>query len=221
MNNNSNTPKTTEICPTTLKAGQQFMPLFNDNVYTVKSDFDPARHGCFIDGPDYQGHCTFFDCGRVRLIEPAPAMTEEEQQIADLTAELEALKAEVQKLKEEKLQDVPTVVLPSSEEQGAILERVRSNKQDQLQRFNRQQVFTEQHMADMHAIIDDISEVTIGFSMAQNNVQGLWDGYLYPNLVQQVKEVGCKSMTVALLQEIVDAAQKHIDVYGESEPCIY
>ena len=174
---------TIEICPTTLKAGQQFMPMFNNNVYTVKSDFDEHTKGCFIAGPDYEGHCTFFDCPHVRLIET-----------------------------------VPTIVLPSPEQQAVILEQVRSNK---LQRFDRHQVFTEKMMDDMHTIINEISEITIGFSMVQNEVQGLWDGFLYPNLVQSAKEVGCSPKTVALLQDICQAAQNHINRFGESEPCIY
>ena len=75
MKTSNMTPKTREICPTTLKAGDQFMPLFNDNVYTVKNDFDPNTEGVFLDGPDYCGHCTFFDCPTVRLIEATPGMT--------------------------------------------------------------------------------------------------------------------------------------------------
>ena len=66
--NQGTAAKTFEICPTTLKAGQQFMPLFNDNLYTVRADFDPITQGCFIAGPDYMGHCTFFDCPAVRVI---------------------------------------------------------------------------------------------------------------------------------------------------------
>ena len=73
MKTSNMTPTTREICPTTLKAGDQFMPMFNDNVYTVKNDFDPNTEGVFLEGPDYCGHCTFLDCPTVRLIEATPS----------------------------------------------------------------------------------------------------------------------------------------------------
>lgn len=91
---NANTPlNTIEIKPQDLKAGDQFQPMFNDNVYTCKSDYDTRTMGVIIDGPDYCGHCTFFSDDpntlvHVRLI-LAETKTETQEMNHDNTRTLE------------------------------------------------------------------------------------------------------------------------------------
>ena len=92
--------------------------------------------------------------------------------------------------------------------------------------FNRHEVFTQELMDAtsklIRAVEDSNWEKNQKVScMLQNDCCGLWDGYLYNNLVQKITDFGCSADAISKAQMIVDAVEQHRAAHGPSEILIY
>ena len=92
--------------------------------------------------------------------------------------------------------------------------------------FNRHDVFTR----DMHntawaikSVVETAEYDNTGSFMGPvfNKVMGLFDGYLYNNLIQDVAAVGCNEQTVNDLTEIVQIIEARIWSEGETQTPIF
>lgn len=92
--------------------------------------------------------------------------------------------------------------------------------------FNRHEIFTEEMMNTMTEILDEVQENARqrygGFwTMLSNQLNGLYDGYLYGNIFQLAEKEQVPEATVAKIKGIVEQIERHIEINGQTETLIF
>ena len=81
--------------------------------------------------------------------------------------------------------------------------------------FNRHDLFT---IEDHDTVMTVINQVDF---LSSNELYGLFDGYLYDGLIEQVEEAGVAREDLRALKELVDRIEEHINVHGETVTAIF
>ena len=81
--------------------------------------------------------------------------------------------------------------------------------------FNRHDLFTIEDHDTVRTVIDQVDFLT------SNELYGLFDGYLYDGLIEQVEEAGVVREDLQALKDLVGRIEEHINVHGESMTAIF
>lgn len=92
--------------------------------------------------------------------------------------------------------------------------------------FNRHDLFDAEMMNDVHSIIQEADNIAIEndaplFSMLRNKLCGLFDGFLYSDLIVLAKADQLSDQSIAKLSNLIEKIEAHIAEYGETETMIF
>ena len=92
--------------------------------------------------------------------------------------------------------------------------------------FNRHDLFDVEMMNDVHNIIQEADDIAIEneaplFNMLRNNLCGLFDGFLYSDLIVLAKADQLSEQSIAKLSNLIEKIEAHITEYGETETMIF
>ena len=87
--------------------------------------------------------------------------------------------------------------------------------------FNRHECYTPEMLSMTSEVIRELQDLAIEqdksmFDMSINQVCGLYDGYLYDNLVSDAEKFGASESTLNKLKGLKKAIEMYIQLYGES-----
>lgn len=87
--------------------------------------------------------------------------------------------------------------------------------------FNRHECYTPEMLSMTSEVIRELQDLAIEqdksmFDMSINQVCGLYDGYLYDNLVLDAEKFGASESTLNKLKGLKKAIEMYIQLYGES-----
>ena len=88
-----------------------------------------------------------------------------------------------------------------------------------FQLFDRHAAFTEEMMDTWMAICNKVEEIDMDrfvnggprLRMLRNNMSGMWDGYLYSNLISLATDGGVDEETISALRGFTNRVQEYID----------
>ena len=89
-------------------------------------------------------------------------------------------------------------------------------------RFNRHECYTSEMLSMTGEVVRELQDLAIEqnksmFDMSINMVCGLYDGYLYDNLLQEVTDFGATESTLNKVKGLIKAVEMYIQLYGETE----
>lgn len=92
--------------------------------------------------------------------------------------------------------------------------------------FNRHDLFDVEMMNDVHSIIQEADDIAIEndaplFNMLRNKLCGLFDGFLYSDLIVLAKADQLSEQSIAKLRALIEKIEAHIAEYGETETMIF
>jgi len=87
--------------------------------------------------------------------------------------------------------------------------------------FNRHECYTPEMLSMTSEVVRELQDLAIEqdksmFDMSINQVCGLYDGYLYDNLVSDAEKFGASESTLNKLKGLKKAIEMYIQLYGES-----
>lgn len=92
--------------------------------------------------------------------------------------------------------------------------------------FNRHEVFTRSTHDTVWSIRGEV-EITEYKNTGEfhgdvlNKIMGLFDGYLYDGLLEEVAGIGCSSEVCSELNQVIKFIESHIELNGETETPIF
>ena len=88
------------------------------------------------------------------------------------------------------------------------------------QQFNRHEIFTAEDLQNVRATVDNLMEHKLYFTDLGNSVCGLYDGYLYEGIDEELYQVLDLKVHVNLCKTL-KKIEDHIKANGESITPIY
>ena len=87
-------------------------------------------------------------------------------------------------------------------------------------RFNRHECFTSEMMEMTRTSIREIEDLALAqkesmFNSATNSLYGLYDGYLYDNLLEEVLKFNPEQSTINKVKGLIKATEMYIQLMGE------
>jgi hypothetical protein len=87
--------------------------------------------------------------------------------------------------------------------------------------FNRHDIFDAEMMNNVQSIIQELSNVGIGRSVLLNKLYGLFDGFLYNDLIVLAKADRLSEQSITKLSNLIEKIEAHIAENGETETMIF
>lgn len=89
-------------------------------------------------------------------------------------------------------------------------------------RFNRHECYTSEMLSMTGEVVRELQDLAIEqnksmFDMSINMVCGLYDGYLYADLLQEVTNFGATEVTLNKVKGLIKAVEMYIQLCGETE----
>lgn len=89
-------------------------------------------------------------------------------------------------------------------------------------RFNRHECYSSEMLSMTSEVVRELQDIAIEqdksmFDMSINMVCGLYDGFLYDDLLQEVTNFGATESTLNKVKGLIKAIEMYIQLYGETE----
>ena len=89
-------------------------------------------------------------------------------------------------------------------------------------RFNRHECYTPEMLSMTSEVVRELQDIAIEqdksmFDMSINMTCGLYDGFLYNDLLQEVTNFGANESTLNKVKGLIKAVEMYIQLYGETE----
>ena len=90
-------------------------------------------------------------------------------------------------------------------------------------KFNRHECYSSEMLSMTGEVVRELQDIAIEdetksmFDMTINQVCGLYDGYLYDNLLQDAIDFGASESTLNKIKGLKKAIEMYIQLYGETE----
>jgi hypothetical protein len=96
----------------------------------------------------------------------------------------------------------------------------KTSKMSNYKRFNRHECFNEKMFNEFSTVKKDICDwavcADIEIPTLENQLFGIWDGYLYDGLDKACEFFGVPMFLIYRLKNVVTAIEKHNSVFGET-----
>lgn len=89
-------------------------------------------------------------------------------------------------------------------------------------KFNRHECYSSEMLSMTGEVVRELQDIAIEqdksmFDMSINMTCGLYDGYLYDNLLEEVTNFGATELTLNKVRGLIKAIEMYIQLYGETE----